>query len=121
MTSPREQFRHEQLPKEKFMSWRETWPSWQPQPGAESAGRGGMSQLGAYDAELTDDPGSWIQPVQTYWSPRLDPRSPEYDPDFAARVEWEEPGPGEAQAQDETPGPQPEPETERGPEPELPF
>ena len=52
-----------------------------------------MSQLGAYDSGLTDDPGSWVQPIAVYWSPRLDPRNPEYDPEFAARVEWEEPGP----------------------------
>ena len=44
-----------------------------------------MSQLGAYEAGLTDDPGSWVQPVEVYWSPRLDPRSPEYDPEFVAR------------------------------------
>jgi hypothetical protein len=101
------------------MSWRETWPSWQPQPGAESPGRGGSSQLGAYEAGLTDDPGSWVQPVKAYWSPRLDPSSPEYDPEFAARVEREEPGPGETQAQAEPPGPGAEPGA--GPEPELPF
>jgi hypothetical protein len=52
-----------------------------------------MSQLGAYDAGLTDDPGCWVQPIEVYWSSRLDPRSADYDPDFAARVEWEEPGP----------------------------
>jgi hypothetical protein len=78
-----------------------------------------MSQLGAYEAGLTDDPGCWVQPIQVYWSPRLDPRSPEYDPEFAAQVEWEEPGPGEAQAQAESL--QPDTEPEAGPEPELPF
>jgi len=101
------------------MTWPETWPSWQPQPGAESPGRGGMSQLSAYEAGLTDDPGSWVQPIEVYWSPRLDPRSLEYDPEFAARVEWEEPSPKEAKAQAESP--QPDTEPEAGPEPELPF
>jgi hypothetical protein len=62
------------------MSWRDIWPSWQPPPDAE---------------DLTDDPGSWVQPVTVYWSPRLDPSSPEYDPEFVARVEWEEPSPGQ--------------------------
>jgi hypothetical protein len=41
-----------------------------------------MSQLGAHDAGLTDDPGCWVQPVTVYWSPRLDPRSPEYSLSF---------------------------------------
>ena len=96
-----------------------TWPSWQPQPGAGDPGQGGMSQLAAYEAGLTDDPGCWVQPVQVYWSPRLDPSRPEYDPEYVARVEWEEPGPGE----DQTPaGPhQPRPEPETWPEPDLPF
>jgi hypothetical protein len=78
-----------------IMSWRDIWPSSQPPPDAEDPdqGGGGMSQLGAYDAGLTDDPGSWVQPVTVYWSPRLDPRSPEYDPEFAARVEWQDPSP----------------------------
>lgn len=52
-----------------------------------------MSQLGAYEAGLTDDPGCWVQPIEVYWSPRLDPRSPEYDPEFVVQAEWEEPGP----------------------------
>jgi hypothetical protein len=56
------------------MSWRENWPSWQPPPDADDPDRdGGMSQLGAYEAGLTDDPGCWVQPVEVYWSPRLDP------------------------------------------------
>lgn len=54
---------------------------------------GGMSQLGASDAGPTGDPGSRVQPIEVYWSPRLDPRSPEYDPEFVAQVAWEEPGP----------------------------
>jgi len=79
--------------KEKITSWRDNWPSWQPPPGAEDPDRGdGMSQLGAYEAGLTDDPGCWVQPIEVYWSPRLDPRSPEYDPEFVVQVEWEEPG-----------------------------
>lgn len=48
----------------------------QPLPDARSSGR-----------------RSWVQPVKAYWSPRLDPGEPEYDPEFVARVEWEEPGP----------------------------
>ena len=76
------------------MSWRETGSLWQPPPDAGSPDRGGMSQLRAYDAGLTEDPGSWVQAIEVYWSPRLDPRSPEYDPEFVAQVEWEEPGPG---------------------------
>jgi hypothetical protein len=52
-----------------------------------------MSQLRAYETGLTDDPGSWVQPIEVYQSPRLDPRSPEYDPEFIAQVAWEEPGP----------------------------
>ena len=76
------------------MSWQEIWPSWEPLPDAESPDRGGgMSRLRAYEAGLTDDPGSWVQPIEVYWSPRLDPRSPEYDPEFVSQVEWEEPGP----------------------------
>jgi hypothetical protein len=73
------------------MNWRDNWPPWQP-PDAEDPDRGGMSQPGAYEAGLTDDPGCWVQPVEVYWSPRLDPRIPEYDPEFVAQVEWEEPG-----------------------------
>jgi hypothetical protein len=39
------------------MSWRENWPSWQPPYDADDPDRdGGMSQLGAYEAVLTDDP-----------------------------------------------------------------
>ncbi len=80
--------------KERTTGWRDNWPSWQPPPGAEDPDRGGgMSQLGAYGAGLTDDPGCWVQPIEVYWSPRLDPRSPEYDPEFVAQAEWEEPGP----------------------------
>ena len=71
------------------MSWREIWPSWQPPPGADSPDRGDMTQLRAWEEGLTDDPGSWVQPIEVYWSPRLDPRSPDYDPEFVARVEWE--------------------------------
>lgn len=48
-----------------------------------------MSQLGAYEAGLTDDPGFWVQLIEVYWSLRLDPRSVEYDPEFAAQVERE--------------------------------
>jgi hypothetical protein len=105
------------------MNQPQTWPKWQPQPGAEDPSRGGMSQLAAYEAGLTDDPGCWIQPVEVYWSPRLDPSSPEYDPEFAAQVAWEEPGPEDAQAPAESR--QPETEPQAGPEPdaepELPF
>jgi len=103
----------------------ETWPSWRPQPGELDLSRGGMSQLAAYEAGLTDDPGCWVQPVEVYWSPRLDPRSPEYDPEFVAQVAWEEPSPAEAQAlaaehQPDT-GPQAGSEPDVWPEPELPF
>jgi hypothetical protein len=107
------------------MSWPETWPTWQPQPGPEDPGRGGMSQLAAYEAGLTDNPGCWVQPIEVYWSPRLDPRSPEYDPDFAAAAAWEEPSPAEAQALAESHQSEPEaqagPEPDAWPEPELPF
>jgi hypothetical protein len=103
----------------------ETWPSGQPQPGTEDPSQGGMSQLAGYEAGLTDDPGCWVQPVQVYWSPRLDPGSPEYDPEYVARVEWEEPNPAETRAQAEAPqpdaGPQPGPEPDKSPEPDLPF
>jgi hypothetical protein len=91
------------------MSNPETWPSWQPQPGAESPGNGGMSQLAAYDAGLTDDPGCWVQPIQVYWTPKLDPASPEYDPGLAAEVAWEERG---AYAEPPQPGTEPEAEPE---------
>jgi hypothetical protein len=64
-------------------------PSRQPETGTESPDREGISQLRAYDAGLTGDPGCWVQPIEVYWSPRLDPRSPEYDPEFVDRVEWE--------------------------------
>jgi hypothetical protein len=101
------------------MTWPETWPTWQPQPGAESPGQGGMSQLAAYEAGLTDDPGAWIQPIEVYWSPRLDPRSPEYDPEFVARVEWEAGPEDAAPAQAQPPWLHTEPDA--GPEPELPF
>jgi hypothetical protein len=60
--------------------------------GRPGPGRG-MSQFGAYDAGLTGDPGCWVQPIEVYWIPHLDPRSPEYDLEFADRVAWEEPGP----------------------------
>ena len=99
------------------------WPAWQPQPGTEDPSRGGMSQLAAYEAGLTDDPGCWIQPAQVYWSPRLDPGSPEYDPEFVAQVAWEEPSPAEARAMAEEhqpdTGPRAGPEPDA--EPELPF
>ncbi len=91
------------------MSSPETWPSWQPQPGAESPGNGGMSQLAAYDAGLTDDPGCWVQPIRVYWTPKLDPASPEYDPGLAAEVAWEERG-----AEPPQPGTEPEAEPEAG-------
>ena len=84
-----------------------------------------MSQLAAYGAGLTDDPGCWVQKIEVYWSPRLDPSSPEYDPEFAAAVALEEPGPGESEAQAETrqpePGPQAAAEPDAWPEPDLPF
>ena len=103
----------------------ETRPSWQPQPNAEDPSRGGMSQLAAYEAGLTHDPGCWVQPVEVYWSPRLDPSSPEYDPGFADQVAWEEPSPEEARVQAEShqpaAGPQAGTEPEAWPEPELPF
>jgi hypothetical protein len=60
----------------------------------QDAAQDQMSQLGAYDAGLTDDPGCWVQPIEVCWSSRLDPRRVDYHPDFVARVEWEEPGPG---------------------------
>jgi hypothetical protein len=47
-----------QLKKEKIMSWPDIWRPWQPPLDAEDPDLvGGMSQLGAYDAGLTDDPG----------------------------------------------------------------
>ncbi len=76
------------------MSWQETWPEWQPPPDADSPDRADMTQLRAWEEGLTDDPGSWVQPIEVYWSPRLDPRSPDYDPEFAIQIEWEERGPG---------------------------
>jgi hypothetical protein len=86
---------HYQLTKGRsLISWQEIWPSWEPLPGSEKPRPGeGMSRLSAYEAGLTDDPGSWVQPVEVYWSPRLDPRSPDYDPEFVSQVAWEEPGP----------------------------
>jgi len=76
------------------MSWPDIWPPWQPPQDAEDPDRvGGMSQLGAYDAGLTDDPGCWIRPIEVCWSSRLDPEGADYDPDFVAWVEWGEPGP----------------------------
>jgi hypothetical protein len=101
-----------------------TWPSWQPRPEAGDPGRGGMSQLAAYDAGLTGDPGCWTQKIQVYWSPRLDPASPEYDPQFADQVAWEQPSPAEQRALDARqpqPGPPPEPWPGADAEPELPF
>jgi hypothetical protein len=101
----------------------ETWPEWQPQPGTENPGHGGMSQLAAYDAGLTDDPGCWIQPIEVYQDPRMDPRSPEYDPEYVAMVAWEEPSPAEYRAMAESPPPPPRPQAgpDPGAEPELPF
>jgi hypothetical protein len=40
------------------MSGREIWPLRPPEPGAETPERGGMSQLRALEAGLTDNPGS---------------------------------------------------------------
>jgi hypothetical protein len=101
----------------------ETWPSWQPQPGPKDPSQGGMSQLAAYEAGLTDDPGCWIQPIEVYQSPRMDPSSVEYDPEYVAKVEWEEPSPAEYRAMAEAPPPEPGPDP--GPDPgyelELPF
>lgn len=38
------------------MNWRENWLSWQPPHDADDPDRdGGMSQMGAYEAVLTDD------------------------------------------------------------------
>jgi hypothetical protein len=104
-------------------SWPPAWPPWQPQPGAEDPSQGGMTQIAAYDAGLTDDPGCWVQPIQVYWSPRLDPASPEYDPQFADQVAWEEPTAAEQQAMDQSRQPDPphRPEPDAWPEPELPF
>ncbi|HEY3941400.1 MAG TPA: hypothetical protein VGL60_02850 [Acidimicrobiales bacterium] len=82
-----------------------------------------MSQLGAYDAGLTGDPGCWTQPIEIYQDPRMDPSSPEYDPGYAAMVEWEEPSPAEYRAMAEEPPPPPRPQAGPDPdaEPELPF
>jgi hypothetical protein len=101
----------------------ETWPEWQPQPGTEDPSQGGMSQLAAYDAGLTDDPGCWIQPVEVYQDPRMDPRSPDYDPGYAAMVAWEQPSPAEYRAMAEAlpPPPRPQATPEPDAEPELPF
>ncbi|HVT67214.1 MAG TPA: hypothetical protein VHF26_05660 [Trebonia sp.] len=101
-----------------------TWTAWQPPPEAEDPSHGGMTQLAAYHAGLTDDPGCWARKLELYWDPRLDPGSPEYDPQLAAEVAWEEPSPAEAQAldaqhqPDTQPQPGPEPD---GPEPEAGF
>lgn len=111
------------------MSHPETWPSWQPPSSGVDLSRGGMSQLAAYEAGLTGDPGCWIQPIEVYWSPRLNPRSPEYDPAFADAVAWEEPGPADARAMAEAqalaeslqPDPEPWPGPDPDAEPELPF
>lgn len=104
------------------MSRPETWPAWQPHPGGQAPGLGGMSQLAAYEAGLTDDPGCWARKIETYWSPKLDPASPEYSPEFADAVAWEEPGPGDFPAADPCQTGT-WPQTEPGPdaEPELPF
>jgi hypothetical protein len=77
-----------------------------------------MSQLAAYDAGLTDDPGCWVQPIDIR-DPRLKPESPEYDPEYAAEVAWEERGAAEFQAEAESHQPDtgPEPDAEL----ELPF
>jgi hypothetical protein len=101
----------------------ETWPAWQPQTGTEDPSQGGMSQLAAYDAGLTDDPGCWIQPIEVYQDPRLDPSSVEYDPEYAAKVAWEQPSPAEYRAMAESPPPATAPQAGPDPdaEPELPF
>jgi hypothetical protein len=95
------------------------WPGWHwpPWPGTDDPGRGGMSQLAAYEAGLTDDPGCWTQKIEVYWDARLNPASPEYDPQFADQVAWEEPNPEEARAMAEPHQAEPE----AWPEPELPF
>ena len=102
-----------------------TRTAWQPQPGAGDPGRGGMSQLAAYDAGLTENPGCWIQPVRLYPDPRLDPASPDYDPDLADQVAWEERGAAQYQDEAQSPragtGPQAGTGPETWPEPELPF
>lgn len=97
------------------MSSPETWPSWQPH--AEDPSQGGMSQIAAYDAGLTGDPGCWTQKIEVYQDARLDP------PEFVDRVAWEEPSPAEYQAMAEAPPPQPGPDPgpDPGYEPELPF
>jgi hypothetical protein len=114
-----------QPPKEELMNHPGTWPAWQPQPAADDPTQGGMTQLAAYDAGLTDDPGCWTQKVELHQSPRLDPESCEYDPEYAARVAWEEPSPAEQRALDELRRQYPEPPARPGPEaqsePELPF
>jgi hypothetical protein len=115
------------------MSQPETWPAWQPQPGAQDPGQGGMSRPAAYDAGLTDDPGCWIQPVDTR-DPRLNPESPEYDWQYDAQVWWENGGPDPAspgydpgldagywRAEHAAQAEPPEPGPEAGAEPELPF
>jgi hypothetical protein len=72
-----------------------------------------MTQIAAYDAGLTDDPGCWIQKIDLL-DPRLNPDSPEYDPGYAAEAAWEEPSPAEQLTMDQAR--QAEPEPQAGPE-----
>jgi hypothetical protein len=51
------------------MNWCDGWSSWWPPVGTEDPDQsGGISQLEAYGAGLTDDPGSWVQPIKVYWA-----------------------------------------------------
>jgi hypothetical protein len=103
---------------------RNTWAAWQPQPEAGDPSQGGMDQLAAYDAGLTDDPGCWVQKLELRGDPRLDPRSPDYDPQYAAEVAWEEPSPEDIRViADRQPDIRPQAgyEPEEQAEPELPF
>jgi hypothetical protein len=73
-------------------NWEHRWPNWKKTPDSgHPAERGGCTEDAAYDAGLIPEPLGWTQPVQTYWDPRLDPESDQYDPQFADAVAYEEP------------------------------
>jgi|HubBroStandDraft_2_1064218.scaffolds.fasta_scaffold1137695_2 hypothetical protein len=77
-------------------TWERRWPEWQPSPdSAWPAQRGGCTQLAAYEAGLTDDPGVWIQEIDVS-DPKANPSSPDYDPDYHAMLALEEPDPESA-------------------------
>lgn len=100
------------------MEWEDIWPQWpMPREAGSPAERGGATQDAFYEAGLIDDPGRWIQPIDVgYWDERLNPQSPEYDPDFFASVERENPSPEEEEAMEAERGWS---RTPREPEPDL--